>query len=179
MHEWKKVNSRVVFDHPRIHLVEDEVILPDGSTTHYLLDVNKKDYVTVIAQIDNKICMIYDYSYPHNQMLLQFPEGACDDDETPEQTAIRELEEETGLRAKAIKIIGKNFDHHRRSTALNYVLLTENAEDTGTTHLGAEESFSEKVLLTEPEISRKIASGEIVQKNALSAWAIYIATKAH
>ena len=61
-----------------MQLVEDEVILPNGSTTRYLREINKSDYVTIAAQYDDKFVMVYDYSYPNNQTLIQFPEGRND-----------------------------------------------------------------------------------------------------
>jgi 8-oxo-dGTP pyrophosphatase MutT (NUDIX family) len=39
---------------------------------------------------------------------VSFPGGACDDDETtPEQTALREAEEEIGLNPKNVKLLGR------------------------------------------------------------------------
>ena len=39
---------------------------------------------------------------------VSFPGGACDDDETtPEQTALREVEEEIGIRANEVKVLGR------------------------------------------------------------------------
>jgi ADP-ribose pyrophosphatase len=175
MPRWQKITTRTILNHPRMQLVEDDIILPDATKTSYLLEVNKGDYVTVIARTDGKIAMVYDYSYPHDSMLLQFPEGGINQGETPEQAAKRELEEETGLHAETVSVIGKNLDSSRRNTTTNFILFSDDVHDTGVTHLEAEESFTETVLLTESEILQKIASGEIVQKNALAAWAIYTA----
>lgn len=177
MIKWKKIGSRKVFSHLRMQLVEDEVILPNGSTAQYLREINKKDYVTVVAQYDEKFVMVYDYSYPNNQMLLQFPEGTVDQGETPEQGAIRELEEETGLHAREMNVVGKTLNHHRRSTAIGFVCSTRDLQNTGITHLEAEESYTKTVYLTEKEISQKIATGEIIQKNTLAAWAVYSCQK--
>jgi 8-oxo-dGTP pyrophosphatase MutT (NUDIX family) len=39
---------------------------------------------------------------------VSFPGGACDDDETtPEQTALREAEEEIGIRPKDVRVLGR------------------------------------------------------------------------
>lgn len=34
---WKKLSSKTVFEHPRLTLIEDEVELPSGKKTTYLL----------------------------------------------------------------------------------------------------------------------------------------------
>lgn len=170
---WKKVGESKILDHLRMHLVEDVVVLPNGAQTKYLREVERPDYVTTIAFHTGKIAMIYDYSYPNDQMLLQFPEGLPNKDETIEKGAARELEEETGLRARRIVKIGENLHNHRRNTNLNHIMLAEDTEETGEIHLDATEDGLERVLLSEEEIWQKIAAGEIIQKNALAAWSIY------
>jgi ADP-ribose pyrophosphatase len=174
---WEKISSRSVFDHPRMHIVEDEVMLPDGTKTQYLRETDRRSFVTIIAKQAETILMVRDYSYPNDQMLLQFPEGVIDDGETPEYAAMRELQEETGFHTDTVEILGKAFNDHRRGTAEGFVCFAENTEDTGATHLEAEESYTETVHLSEAEIKDKIASGAIVQKNALTAWAIYCSKK--
>ncbi|HSX28475.1 MAG TPA: NUDIX hydrolase [Candidatus Saccharimonadales bacterium] len=172
---WTKIGEHEVLDHPRMHLVEHAVELPDGTATDYLLEINRKDYVTTIARYAGKFAMIRDYSYPNDVRLLQFSEGWIDEGESPEQAAVRELKEETGLRAGKIRELGTNLHDHRRSTASAHVMLAENIEDTGEARPESTEHGVEMVLLTEAEIWKKIASGEIIQKNALAAWAIYAA----
>lgn len=172
---WEKVEQKEILNHPRMHLVEDRVILPNGKTTGYLREVGKKDYVTIVARHVGKFVLVLDYSYPNDRRLLQFSEGEIDDGETPERTAVRELEEETGLRATKVTRLGRNLHNHRRNTNSNYVMLAEDedVEDTGETHHGASEYGMETVLLTEAEVWDKMASGDIIQKNTLAAWAVY------
>jgi ADP-ribose pyrophosphatase len=170
---WKKIGESKVLDHPRMHLVEDDVVLPNGEKTKYLREVDRPDYVTVIVRHAGKIAMIYDYSYPNDQMLLQFPEGLPEEDETFEEGAARELEEETGLHTRRVKEIGQNLHNHRRNTNSNHVMLAEDIEDTGETHLEATEHGLETIWLTEEEIWQKIAAEGVIQKNTLAAWSIY------
>jgi hypothetical protein len=60
MVHWKFKKGYEILSHPRLHAVEDEVELPNGSTTRYLRFVDDRDYVTVIAKKGNHIVMIYD-----------------------------------------------------------------------------------------------------------------------
>lgn len=41
--------------------------------------------------------MVHQYRYPLKQIILEFPGGSIDDDETPLDAAKRELAEETGF----------------------------------------------------------------------------------
>jgi 8-oxo-dGTP pyrophosphatase MutT (NUDIX family) len=171
--DWHKISQRKVLSHPRLSVVEDEVVLPDGSTTHYLRFANEKDYVTVIAKDDELIALVTDYSYPNSSMLLQFPEGTIDNGESPEMAAKRELKEETGLLAESFKQIGHNLGHHRRSTNMDFIMFTEKILERGSQQLEVEEAGTGLLWFNSGEIRHKIASGEIIQKNTLAAWAIY------
>lgn len=180
MAEWKKLSSDIVFSHPRMILAEEKVQIPSGETIDYLVITNQKSYPTVIARNDEgKILMIREHAYPVNQALLQFPEGEMGDGETVEQAAKREMGEETGLMPGEVHEIGTNLHHHRRSQAVNHIILA--------THLAPipegsqlvpelEEGDIELVWLTENEIWDAIKNGDIIQKNALAAWATYSAS---
>ncbi len=178
MSKWTKIGSKEVLRHPRLSLDEHEVELPDGNTTGYLVFNNKFDFPTVIAlEDDGRIVMVREHAYPINEALVQFPEGMMEADETdPLAAAARELAQETGRRAGKLAVIGSCLYHHRRSTSTNYIVLATGLSE-GETDLEMEEQGTEVVLLTEEEIWKMIASGEIIQKNTLSAWAIYQAFK--
>lgn len=49
------------------------------------------------------IVMIKEFRYPINRFICSLPAGVVDENETPENSAKRELLEETGFRAKNIK----------------------------------------------------------------------------
>lgn len=95
MARWKKIESRKVADSTFFTLEEDDVELPDGKIkTYTMLDI--PDFAGVLPVIDDKLVMIRNYRYPIDEMVLELPAGLIDEDETPLETAERELEEETG-----------------------------------------------------------------------------------
>src|SRR5579862_141427 len=73
---YKKLSSKVVFQHPRIALVEDQIELPGGQKADYLWMKDRADAVTVIAR-DKKgnILVEQEYSYLPNRILNQLPGG--------------------------------------------------------------------------------------------------------
>lgn len=172
---WKKLSSETLFTHPRIILVEDDVELPDGTQTKYLRHENLPDYVTVLAVRDGKIAFLREYSYPNDEWLWQFPEGGIERGESAEVAAVRELREEAGLMAAAFEPLGKNYGHHRRTTEINYVFLASGVSETKKSGGDLEEQGTELHWFDEAEVLRMMASGEIVQKNALAALALYLA----
>ncbi len=174
---WVKISTRTIFQHPRLNLVEDRVLIHGGAEIDYLRFENYDDYSTVIPiTADGKILMINEYAYPINLELLQFPEGGKGSNETIEQAALRELEEEVGLRAEELIPIGHNLHHHRRSTAKNVVFIAKGLIQTST-NLDLEETGISAVLLEEKDVWKLIAAGKIIQKNTLAAWSMYQAHK--
>jgi 8-oxo-dGDP phosphatase len=93
-------SSHVVYDGFRIRVRVDEVILPDGSTaTRDVLE--RPDSVAVVALDEQqRIVLVHHYRHPVGALLWELPAGLCDQEgESREQTARRELAEETGVRA--------------------------------------------------------------------------------
>lgn len=173
---WKKVKTSLLLDHPRIRLVEDDVVLPQGQHVKYVRFEGLADYVTVIPVQDSRVALIKEYSYPLNEWLYQFPEGSIEQGESPLSCAARELTEEAALVSGDIKLIGKNFDHHRRSTAVNYVLTATKLSDASGVAGDIEEYGTEVVWVAIDELRKMVQSGDIMQKNALAALALFFNT---
>lgn len=172
---WKKLETKILFEHPRLTVVEDDVQLPDGKQTKYLRWEGMGDYVTVIAEDNNKVLLISEYSYPHDEWLWQFPEGDMESSEGPEYSAQRELQEETGLSAQTITTIGMNYDHHRRTTRKNYVFSATGLSKVTDIVGDDEEQGIEIEWFTIQQVNDMIREGKIRQKNALAAWSIFLA----
>lgn len=172
---WKKIGSKIVFDHPRLRLAEDHVIMQDGQETNYLVLLDYPDHPLVIAtREDGKILVTREHAYPINEYLWQFPEGNMDPGEEPEAAAARELAEETGYTAKNFRKIGDNLHWHRRDTARSLIYIATDAyELKDKPAADIEEQGIEVHWLDESEIWDMIVSGKIIQKNALAAWATY------
>ncbi|MFP4050131.1 MAG: NUDIX domain-containing protein [Thermoplasmata archaeon] len=95
MGRWKKIESRKVADSTFFTLEEDDVRLPDGQLkTYTMLEI--PDFAGVLPVVDDKMVMIKNYRYPIDEMVLELPAGLIDEEESPIETAERELEEETG-----------------------------------------------------------------------------------
>lgn len=180
MAQWEKIDSKVIFEHPRIVLVEDTVILPNREESKYLRMEGRHfvDFPTIIARRDDgRIMVTEEYAYPSNKVLNQFPEGAADEGESMETAAAREFLEETGFVAKQLRVIGSCLHEHRRSACMQYTVLATGLTQEAEPQTEAEEGEIIVSWLTEDEIWQLIADGKIIQKNALAAWSIYQAHK--
>ncbi len=127
---WKTLESKVLLDHPRIKVVEDLVQLPNGHVTSYLRLDSASNAVTVICIRDGQILMQREYSHPPGEVLLQFPGGKIEGNETPEQAAVRELREELGFTFSQCENLGWYYTNNRRSNSKMYAVLAREVAPT-------------------------------------------------
>lgn len=169
----RKISTKSVISNSHINIIEDEVRDSLGNISSYILfDKKKLEGVTVII-LDKKynFIMCRDYSYPQRKKLIQFCEGAIEQNETPLEAAEREMREELGVKAKNIKKIGEFLAMPRRSSAKMHVFLAENIM-VGSQKLEPSESI-DLVKYSKSEVVDLIKNGVIVQVNTLSALMIY------
>jgi 8-oxo-dGTP pyrophosphatase MutT (NUDIX family) len=169
---WKKIKSREIFKHPRLTLIEDDVLLPNGVKTKYLRWKKTDNVATIICQRgDGKILVSREFAYPMGKKIYQFPGGGFSINEDPKKGANRELMEEVGLRAKKLKLIGKHAVHSRRTDSLVYIYLVKEFEDKKME--GDQEEKIENFWFSESEIDKLIQNGKIVNHFMLAAWPFY------
>ncbi|HWZ65873.1 MAG TPA: NUDIX hydrolase [Patescibacteria group bacterium] len=169
---WRKLSSKVIFKHPRISLIEDQVELPNGHKTSYLHFGGTGSGVTIIAiNADNKILVEEEYSYPPNKWIYQFPGGGVPETEDIAEGANRELMEECNLRGGKLTHIGKFLYDNRRSAAHVHIFV---ARDLQPKSLDGDLEEDIKInWFTEAEIDGLIATGEIENVMTLAAWTLY------
>lgn len=104
---WKTKRSRLVHKNPWYQIYLDDVIRPDGNPGKYYVVKTKGPSVFIVAVNERKeICLIRIHRYPTQMISVEVPAGNSEG-EAPLRAAKRELEEETGLRAKKWRHIGK------------------------------------------------------------------------
>ena len=96
----KQISSETIYQGRVIEVRKDQVLLPDGQFGMREVVVTN-DAVAVIALNERQeVLLVKQYRHPAGQNLWEIPAGKIEAGETPLQSAQRELEEETGYRAK-------------------------------------------------------------------------------
>ena len=102
------LSSVVAYEGPLFRVLHDKIVEPDGK--HNERDVIRHNGSVVILALDESkskknpwIVMERQYRHAANQYLWELPAGKLDAGEAPLDGAKRELEEETGYRAKKWK----------------------------------------------------------------------------
>lgn len=169
---WKQISRRVIFKHPRITLIEDEVELPRGDKTPYLLFGLGGESVTIICVRNDEVLLQQEYSYPPDEVLFQFPGGKIEPGELLEDAARRELIEESQLEPEEVGVLGWYYVNNRRSDAKMHVVIARGFKENRTlTGDNEEDIISSWVPIIEFE--KMIRKGKIVNYSVLAAWALY------
>lgn len=170
--KWRKVSSKRILDHPRMQLVEDEVALPSGKTIHYVRqEYHGRGGVIIICRKNDTILVQREYSYPVDAVLWQFPGGKIEAGETPEQAALRELAEESGVQAADVRCVSWFYPDNRRTNAKLYIIECRYAGEDATARPDDAE-YIESQWLDKSRIDHMIQRGEIRNYAMLAAWAV-------
>ena len=92
--------SDTVFEGNFLHVQRDQVALPDGKVATREFIRHPGAVMIVPLLDDGRLLMERQYRYPMGRVMLEFPAGKLDAGEPPFECAVRELEEETGYRAR-------------------------------------------------------------------------------
>ncbi len=102
----KTIKETIIYKGKILNLRKDDVVLQNGN--HAIREVVEHSGGSAIyCQLDNKILLVRQFRYPNKEEIWEIPAGKKNEGETLEQTALRELEEECGLRAEKVE---KLFD---------------------------------------------------------------------
>lgn len=100
--------SNIIFKGRVIQVNHDEVILPNGEIGWREV-VHHRGGVAVLAIHEDNILLVKQYRYPYHEVLYECPAGKLEENETPEVTGMRELQEETGAIATKLHSLGKMY----------------------------------------------------------------------
>lgn len=103
--EEKTLSSKTIFEGKILKLLVDDVLLPNGQQSKREI-VKHPGAVAVIAVTDeDQLILVKQYRKALEKTTWEIPAGKLEKGEDPIDCARRELEEETGYRAKSIQPI--------------------------------------------------------------------------
>jgi 8-oxo-dGTP pyrophosphatase MutT (NUDIX family) len=119
---WTALSSRLVYENPWIRVREDQVLRPDGQPGIYGV-VEFKNRAVGVLPVDDEGCvwLVGQYRYPLQAYSWEIPEGGSPATETPEETARRELREETGLIAGKLELMATSHLSNSVCDEIGYI----------------------------------------------------------
>ncbi len=119
-------HRRIIYRGLKIDLALQSVKLADGRRTEREVVVHR-GAVALVPMLDrDHVCMVKNDRYAIGKTLLEVPAGTIDPGEMPEQTAQRELAEETGFHAGRIQFLRQWYVSPGVMTEVMYLFLCEN-----------------------------------------------------
>ena len=186
MKPWKLLKTEYLVDAPWLKVAKETCELPNGKVIDDFYTLWQPDWVLILARTaEGKWVMTEQYRHGTGKIALEFPAGIIDKGETPEQAALRELQEECGYcvdprllpkednstmatscqvsyseddEGKAIRYLGKfpvNPDRHR---GVFHVVFIDGVVKSGSTHFDSTEDI-ESFELSDEDLQKKMADG--------------------
>lgn len=103
----KTIEENSIYEGKIIKLIKQKVELPNGLESEREI-VRHPGGVAILAFKDKEtILLVEQFRKPIDKMLIEIPAGKLEKGEDPRDCGIRELEEETGYKAKNFTYLGK------------------------------------------------------------------------
>ena len=144
-----------------------EIRAPDGSI--YEREIIRHPGAAVIVPVDGQeVIMIRQYRPAVNRELLEIPAGKLDDeDEPPETTAQRELEEEIGKRAGRLELLAVFHNSPGFCDELTHCYLATDLTDVGRQPHSIEEEHMAIERIKLAEVTDLVAAGELADAKSI------------
>lgn len=162
MKPWKLLDTEYLVNAPWLKVAKEKCELPNGKVIDDFYTLWQPDWVMILARtVEGKWVMTEQYRHGTGKIALEFPAGIIDKGETPEQAAIRELQEECGYgldERRPITYLGSfsvNPDRHRGRF---HVVFFDGVERIGNTSFDDTEDI-ESFTLSNEELQEKMANG--------------------
>jgi ADP-ribose pyrophosphatase len=137
---WTTLSQRKVYENEWFSVREDRVRRPDGAEGVYGV-VELPPSVGVVSMDDAaKVLLVGQWRYCLRRYAWEIPMGFCELGEQPLAAAVRELEEEAGIRASAWRSLGSIDNSSAVSTDSASLFLA-----TGLTYVASHPDPTEKI----------------------------------
>ncbi|MFA6099628.1 MAG: NUDIX hydrolase [Patescibacteria group bacterium] len=167
----RQLSTEIAHENPWYYVRHDKVEWPNGHEGDYFIVDGEAGCAIIVVQ-DDKLLTVKQYRYPIGKENIEIPMGRVDGNESLEQTATRELVEETGYQAGHIQKIGVIYPN---SGFCNNVIHIFVASDLSSSEqaLGKEEHGLTFEWIPLDEWKRLIGQNMIIDADTLAAWALY------
>ena len=168
----KTLNSEVVFTGKVFGVRRDEVLEPTGVRAVREVVTHSGSVVVLPVLANGQIVLVKQYRYATRQFLWELVAGRMEAGESPKTGAARELLEETGYRAKRLKVFLDFFPTPGFLEERMYVLLAD-----GLTAGEAQPEEDEKIEVKAfpvAEVERMVKNGTVRDAKTVAGILYYL-----
>jgi ADP-ribose pyrophosphatase len=168
--KWTLINEQDVSPSPWFPLVKHTVRLANGHIVddYYFSPLGDVAQVLPITK-NNEVVLVKQYKHALGQVLLELPGGMQQKNKTIIESALNELEEETGIKTTAGQLIplGKIANNPTKLNQVTYGFIVFNAEFNAVQKLDWTEDI-QVITKPAPEVLRMAINGEIWVTDSLN-----------
>lgn len=138
MKPWKLLDTEYLVDAPWLKVAKEKCELPNGKVIDDFYTLWQPDWVLILARTtEGKWVMTEQYRHGTGKITLEFPAGIIDKGETPEQAALRELQEECGYGIEKQCVTLSEASKMRSRTGLDSSTPLRSAQNDTISYLGS------------------------------------------
>ena len=157
----KTIQTEEIYNGKVVKLRVDEVTLPNGQTSKRELLTHQGAAAIIPVTQDHKIIFVRQYRKAVEKMLIEIPAGLIDQGERPEETAVRELEEETGYTTENLIFVTSFYPTPGYTDELIYIYFTKELEMLSEAKQNDEDELVELVELSLSEAKQYMKEQQI------------------
>ena len=162
----KKIAGKRIYEGKILNLEVDEVKLPDGSVSSRECGRHHGG-AAVLYVYDGKVLLVKQFRYLYGKEIYEIPAGKLEKDEAPQETAARELREETGYVADDMVPFLKLYPTPGYTDEVIHIYLAKNCRlDSQKLDEG---EFLNVSFVKMNDVLKMIESGEICDAKTVSA----------
>lgn len=165
---WKLLGSRIHVSNRWLTLRENDYELPGGKRLPSYWLVEKPSYVLVIGETPHGLVLVQEFRPGSGREHLSFPAGFIDEGETPEQSALREFQEETGYRGANPRVLGTFDAQAAWLSSTCSVVYVEAAAAPEATEVDTE--IEAVLVLDWKQVLERVRSGAITDMHAVAGF---------
>lgn len=161
----KKVFQGKIFD-----IRKDQVEMPNGKIANFDILEHPGAVMIVPIDVNNNFWLIEQYRHAVGGKILEFPAGSLEIDEKPILCAHREVQEEIGLKAENMVLLGQVFNAPGYSDEIIHIFLGSDLSPSALPQ--DEDEIIEPVKYSGEELQRLISDGKIQDAKTIAGFAL-------
>jgi ADP-ribose pyrophosphatase len=164
------IKQRLAYQGRKFRFDVNHFRLPNGTEGDWECIRHPGGALAVPVTPEGKLVLLRQYRFATQGRILEFPAGTIEPLEDPADTIKREIEEETGYRARKWEKLGEFFLAPGYSDEIIYAFLAQDLERLETPPKQDEDEDLETVLMTPEELEKAILTGEQVDAKSISSF---------
>ncbi len=171
----KTLKKNYVYQGKIISVRNDDALLPDGKPCKREI-IEHSGGACVLYVENESVLFVKQYRYAYGEFLYELPAGKLEEGEEPAKAAARELEEEAGVKAKALELLYITYPTPGYTNEKIYIYEAKGGE-RGRAHLDQDEFLTAEFISLE-KVRQMLKNGEIKDGKTLVALLHYFSLNA-